>query len=343
MHILVTGGAGYIGSHVVKQLLEETSHRVTIVDNLSTGHQATVDTLKQMMPDRGRLFFEKLDLSDFMAVEKLFKSKKFDAVMHFAASIVVPESVANPLKYYMNNTVNTTHLVSMCVKYGVEKFIFSSTAAVYGEPSEVPVSEDAPLEPINPYGMSKLMSERIIQDAAAAHEGFDFVILRYFNVAGADERNRIGQSFPNATHLVKIAAQTASGLRDDMCMFGSDYDTPDGTCIRDYIHVDDLASAHLDALRYLVTPIKHDVPTEHIFNVGYGHGYSVSEVVTMMKEVSGQDFKVLKKARRQGDPAVLIADNANIMNVLRWQPRYDGLETICRTALAWEKKLAEGV
>ena len=343
-HILVTGGAGYIGSHVVKQLLEETPHDVTIIDNLSTGHAKTIETLEGMLSadEKGRLRFVEQDLSDFAGVEDIFRSDRFDALIHFAASIVVPESVEQPLKYYMNNTVNTTNIIKMCNDYGVGKMIFSSTAAVYGDPVEIPVRETTPLAPINPYGHSKRMSEQVIQDAAAANADFDFVILRYFNVAGADIKNRIGQSFPNATHLIKVAAQTVTGQRDKMYIFGEDYDTPDGTCIRDYIHVDDLASAHLAALDYLENRSETPHPesqTPNIFNVGYGHGFSVKEVIDTMKKVSGADFHVEKGPRRAGDSATLISDNSKIKSALKWEPKYDDLELICRTALDWEKKI----
>jgi UDP-glucose 4-epimerase len=336
MHILVTGGAGYIGSHVVKQLLEETSHDVTIIDNLSTGHQATLDTLEQiaLTSKNGDLRFYHSDLSNFAEVEKIFLANRFDAVMHFAASIVVPESVVNPLKYYMNNTVNTTNLIRLCNEYVVQKFIFSSTAAVYGEPEIVPVSETTPTLPINPYGMSKLMSERVLQDTADANSDFSFVILRYFNVAGADIHNRIGQSFPNATHLIKVAAQTALAQREKISVFGTDYETPDGTCIRDYIHVDDLASAHLRALEYLSEGNQSD-----IFNCGYGHGFSVYEVIETMKKISAVDFTVETSPRRSGDPALLISDNTKIKNTLGWVPHYDDLALICKTALDWEKNV----
>jgi UDP-glucose 4-epimerase len=336
MHILVTGGAGYIGSHVVKQLLEETNHHVTIIDNLSTGHQATLDTLENIALEskNGDLRFYHADLSNFGEIEKIFLSNRFDAVLHFAASIVVPESIVNPLKYYMNNTVNTTNLIRLCNEYKVNKFIFSSTAAVYGEPDIVPVSETTPTLPINPYGMSKLMSERVLQDTADANSDFNFVILRYFNVAGADIHNRIGQSFPNATHLIKVAAQTALAQREKISVFGTDYDTPDGTCIRDYIHVDDLASAHLRALKYLSEGNQSD-----IFNCGYGHGFSVYEVIETMKKISSIDFTVETSPRRLGDPALLISDNTKIKNTLAWVPHYDDLALICKTALDWEKNV----
>lgn len=339
MHILITGGAGYIGSHVAKQLIENTPHTLTILDNLSTGHMETVETLRAIFRDaRGSeegFAFIREDLKNFGAVEKIVAASGFDAVIHFAASIVVPESVEHPLKYYMNNTVNTTHLIAQCKTYGVGKFIFSSTAAVYGEPATPTVSETTPTAPINPYGMSKLMSETVLRDASRAHDAFKHVILRYFNVAGADTLNRIGQSFPNATHLIKVAAQTVIGQREKMMIFGEDYDTPDGTCLRDYIHVDDLASAHLRALDHLDQGHDSDV-----FNVGYGHGFSVKEVVEQMRETSGVDFRADIVDRRPGDPAVLIADNAKIKAALAWTPQYDDLPLICETALAWERRLA---
>ncbi len=340
MHVLVTGGAGYIGSHVVKQLIEDTDYSVTILDNLSTGHNVTVESLAKIFKDNqrdGRTFnFIKAELADFVNVDNIFANNTFDALIHFAASIVVPESVENPLKYYMNNTVNTTNIINMCVKHGVGKMIFSSTAAVYGDAKESPVKEMTPTVPINPYGWSKLMSEQVIRDACAAYEGFDAVILRYFNVAGADAQNRIGQSFPNATHLIKVAAQTAIGQRERMSLFGEDYATKDGTCERDYIHVDDLAAAHLRALEYLDEETKESPST---FNVGYGHGFSVAEVIETMKEISGVDFTVDKVPRRAGDPAILISDNSKTKKVLRWEPKFDDIKLICQTALDWEKKI----
>lgn len=336
MHILVTGGAGYIGSHVVKQLLEETEHDVTIIDNLSTGHQSTLDTLESiaLSAKTGALRCFHADLSDFASIEKIFLTNTFDAVIHFAASIVVPESVQNPLKYYMNNTVNTTHLIQLCNKYNVNKFIFSSTAAVYGEPTTNPIGERTPTHPINPYGMSKLMSEQVLQDTAKSNKNFRYVILRYFNVAGADIKNRIGQSFPNATHLIKVAAQTALKKRESISIFGTHYDTVDGTCIRDYIHVDDLAAAHLRGLEYLAAG-----HSSEIVNCGYGHGFSVHDVIETIKKVSGVNFKVEIAPPRAGDPALLISDNTRIKKNFNWVPKYDDLELICKTALDWEKTI----
>lgn len=324
MKILVTGGAGYIGSHVVKQLGEVGQDDITVLDNLSTGFEDAILY--------GRLV--KADLSDFAFVEKFLDEEKFDAIIHFAASIVVPESVENPLKYYMNNTVNTTNLVRCAVKSGVKSFVFSSTAAVYGEPKEGVVTENSALEPINPYGYSKLMSEQVLKDTAAAHGAFNFVILRYFNVAGASIDGRIGLRSKNATHLIKVSSEAACGKRTKMSVFGTDYPTADGTCIRDYIHIEDLASAHLAALSYLKEGGKSD-----IFNCGYGRGCSVKEVVGMVKQVSGADFTVEFAARRVGDPALLVSDNKKILSTLAWKPKYDDLRTICRSAYEWEKSI----
>ncbi len=326
MNILVTGGAGYIGSHVVKQLGEKRDCNITVLDSLVTGFRESV-----LYGD-----FIKSDLSDFSEIEGIFKARKFDAVIHFAASLIVPESVKEPLKYYLNNTANTANLIRLCVKYGVKNFVFSSTAAVYGEPdiSKMPIAEDCETSPINPYGMSKLMSETILKDASNAYEDFNYIALRYFNVAGAAIDGKIGQSTKDATHLIKVAAQTALGKRDKMYIFGDDYPTDDGTCIRDYIHVEDLADAHLKALDYLDENKK-----SNIFNCGYGHGFSVKEVIDTMKKVSGVDFKVEITERREGDPAVLIAGNEKIKRELEWKPKYDDLNLICKTALEWEKKI----
>lgn len=326
MNILVTGGAGYIGSHVVKQLGEQTDHKITVLDNLVSGFRESV-----LYGD-----FIEADLSDFAAIEKIIKEGNYDAVIHFAASLVVPESVEKPLKYYLNNTANTANLIKQCVDYGVKKFIFSSTAAVYGEPSpdQVPVTEETQTAPINPYGSSKLMSETVLKDTAFAYDNFNYIALRYFNVAGASVDGKIGQSTKNATLLIKVAAETALGKRDKMYIFGDDYPTEDGTCIRDYIHVEDLAAAHIKALEYLEQKQKSGV-----FNCGYGHGFSVKEVIETMKKVSGVDFPVEMKERRAGDPAILISDNSKIRNEMGWNPKYDDLELICKTGLEWEKKI----
>jgi len=326
MKILVTGGAGYIGSHVVKQLGEQTNHEITVLDNLVTGFRESV-----LYGD-----FIEADLSDFKHIEEIIKEGNYDAVIHFAASLVVPESVEKPLKYYLNNTANTANLIKQCVTYGVNKFIFSSTAAVYGEPAPdlIPVTEESPVSPINPYGSSKLMSETVLKDTAFAYDKFNYIALRYFNVAGASVDGKIGQSTENATLLIKVAAETALGKRDKMFIFGDDYPTDDGTCIRDYIHVEDLASAHIRALEHL-----EEGKEGGVFNCGYGHGFSVKEVLETMKKVSGVDFPVEIKERRAGDPAILISNNRKIREVMHWTPKYDDLELICKTGLEWEKKI----
>ncbi|MBN2768653.1 MAG: UDP-glucose 4-epimerase GalE [Campylobacterales bacterium] len=339
MNILVTGGAGYIGSHVAKQLLESTTHDIIIIDNLSTGNKQTLKTLQKIRDFK----FIKLDLNRFKKVDKVLEKYKIDTIMHFAASIIVPESVENPLKYYMNNTVNTTNLIKCAFNNGIKKFIFSSTAAVYGEPIDILTSgidESYVTHPINPYGMSKLMSEQILMDAATINDDFKFVIFRYFNVVGADInydaselQPRIGQSFPNATHLIKIASECASGKRVKMSIFGDDYATDDGTGVRDYIHVDDLADAHIRAIDYL------QINPSDIFNLGYGKGFSVKEVVETMKQVTKVDFSADIVNRRAGDPAILIANNAKIISKMNWTPKYDDLALICKSAYEWEKKL----
>ena len=276
-------------------------------------------------------------------VNEILKENKIDTILHFAASIVVPESVSNPLKYYMNNTVNTTNLIKCAVENSVKKFIFSSTAAVYGEPTNLPqngVDETFLSNPINPYGMSKLMSERVIQDTANVNPDFKYVIFRYFNVAGADinyDENRlnprIGQSFPNATHLIKIASECATNKREKMAIFGEDFPTADGTGVRDYIHVDDLANAHVKAIDFL------DNNPSDIFNAGYGKGYSVKEVIETMKKVTNTNFQVDITSRRIGDPAALISNNTKIKTKMSWIPKYDDLALICKSAFEWENKM----
>ncbi|MDP2639126.1 MAG: UDP-glucose 4-epimerase GalE [Betaproteobacteria bacterium] len=320
--ILVTGGAGYIGSHVVKQL-GDAGHAVTVLDNLSTGRREAVLSGELVVGD----------LADGALLDTVLGRGQFDAVMHFAGSIVVPESVTDPIKYYANNTANTLQLLGACVRHGVKRFIFSSTAAVYGMADKALVSEDDPLAPINPYGASKMMSERMIADAAAAHP-LKYVNLRYFNVAGAEAGGRLGQSGGVATHLIRVACQTALGLRPEMTIFGDDYPTPDGTCIRDYVHVEDLAEAHLESLAYLKRG-----SDSAVLNFGYGRGHSVREVIEAVKRVSGVDFAVRLGARRAGDPARLVAANDRIKAAFGWSPRGTSLDAITRSALAWEKRL----
>jgi UDP-glucose 4-epimerase len=322
MKILVTGGAGYIGSHMARTLGEQ-GHNVIVYDNLSTGFRESVL--------HGRLVTA--DLSDAAALDDIFKTEKFDAVAHFAAHIVVDESVREPARYYRNNFVNALNLIETCVRHHVDKFIFSSTAAVYGIPSEVPVTEDALLLPINPYGASKRMVEQALQDISNA-SGLRYVALRYFNVAGADPLSRLGQRYKDATHLITVSLRTALGLRKELNIFGTDYDTPDGTCIRDYIHVDDLIDAHILALEYLSGRGK-----SRVFNCGYGHGYSVKQVVEKAKKVTGIDFPVREVGRREGDPPELVADSSRIRKELGWKPKHDDLGYIIKTAWDWEKKL----
>jgi len=322
--ILVTGGCGYIGSHVVRQL-SEAGHQVVVYDNLTTGFREALL--------HGELLVE-ADLADRDTLEEIIRTHRIKTILHFAAAIVAPESVSLPLKYYGNNTRNTLGLLEACVRHGVERFVFSSTAAVYGFPEGGSASEETQLAPINPYGTSKLMSEWMLRDAAAAH-GFKYVALRYFNVAGADPQARIGQRTPEATHLIKIACQTALGQRQQVAIYGTDYPTPDGTGIRDYIHIEDLAAAHLAALGYL------DKGGESTaINVGYGQGSSVREVLAMVKQVSGIDFSVVEAGRRPGDPACLIAQAEKIKQLTDWRPRYDSLQTIVEDAWRWESKLS---
>ena len=327
LKILITGGAGYIGSHVVKALLKQDNDEITIIDNLCKGSQKALEALQKI----GNFKFINANLEDDLS--EIFANGKFDAIIHFAAFIEVFESTQNPLKYYLNNTANAMNLIALANKYGVKDFIFSSTAATYGEPDIPQVSEETPQNPINPYGRSKLMVEWVLKDAAAANPNFKYGILRYFNVAGAASDGTIGQNYPNATHLIKVATQTIVGKRDKMSIFGDDYDTKDGTCIRDYIHVEDLASAHLAVLDYLQTN------DSAVFNVGYGTGFSVKEVVNEAKKVSGVDFKVQIAPRRAGDPACLISNADKIRTKTSWHPEHESLDEIILSALNWEKKL----
>lgn len=323
MSVLVTGGAGYIGSHMVLELLD-AGHEVVVLDNLSTGFRWAVP--------QGATFVEG-NVGDVALVSHLLQVQRIDAILHFAGSIVVPESVIDPLSYYLNNTCNSRALIACAVEAKVPNFIFSSTAAVYGSPEISPITEEAPLRPISPYGSSKLMTETMLADTARAHS-LRFVALRYFNVAGADPKQRSGQSTPRATHLIKVASEAALGMRPCLEVYGTDYSTPDGTCIRDYIHVTDLVRAHLDALRYL-----REGGSSVGVNCGYGKGYSVRDVIASVKRVSKRDFQVRTAERRAGDPPALVADAHRIQQVLGWEPCLDDLDTIVEHALIWEQKL----
>lgn len=321
--ILVTGGAGYIGSHVVRQL-REAGERVVVLDDLSTGFREAVLDAPLVVGQVG----------DEALVERVLAEHAVGTVMHFAARTIVPESVADPLRYYGNNTAQTRSLLDRCVKAGVKHFVFSSTAAVYGVPGDGRVREDSPTQPINPYGSSKLMSEWMLRDLDAIG-ALRHVVLRYFNVAGSDPQARIGQSTKNATLLFKVACEVALGRRAQLSVFGSDYPTPDGTGVRDYIHVEDLAAAHLQALDYL-----RRGGASTTLNCGYGHGYSVREVIAAVERAHGAPLAVLEQPRRAGDPPSLVADASRAGEVLGWRPRYDDIDLIARTALAWERKLA---
>lgn len=325
MSVLVTGGAGYIGSHMVIDLVN-AGEDVVVIDNLSTGFDWAVQ-----VPDKLHIG----DIADEALVDNIIADHKVEAVIHFAGSIIVPESVVDPLKYYLNNTAKSRTLIERCVKGGVKHFIFSSTAAVYGMPDTAAVTEDAPLNPLSPYGRSKLMTEWMLRDVAAAHD-MSFAALRYFNVAGGDPKGRVGQSTANATHLIKVACQTALGFRDHIDVFGDDYPTTDGTCIRDYIHVSDLAAAHTAALNYLRNG------GESIFaNCGYGHGFSVRQVLQAVERAAGHPFEIRNAPRRPGDPASVVSDPARAKATFGWKPVYDDLETIVSHALAWEFRLRE--
>ena len=324
--ILVTGGAGYIGSHAVLALLD-AGWRVVVIDNLTTGFDWAVDP-------RATLIVANIEEDD--VVRATMREHQVIGVMHFAGSIIVPESVENPLKYYRNNTVASRALIESAVVSGVRHFIFSSTAATYGIPESVPIREDSPTRPINPYGMSKLMTEAMLRDVSAAHP-LNYCALRYFNVAGADPQARSGQSTAGATHLIKIAVEAATGKRSHVAVFGTDFDTPDGTGVRDYIHVSDLAAAHVEALDLLIA----EPDRSHILNCGYGRGYSVLQVLDAVDRVTNLKLERRMEGRRAGDPDALVADNSAILATLPWRPKHDDLEGIVRDALAWERKLAE--
>ena len=324
MTVLITGGAGYIGSHMVHELVD-AGEPVVVLDNLSTGFRFLIPAAVPFVAG---------STGDRDLVTKTIARHGVTAIIHFAASIVVPESVSNPLGYYRNNTMNTCTLLDIAVEAGVKQFIFSSTAAVYGNPERSPAREDAATLPISPYGMSKLMSEIMLHDAGKAH-GLRFVILRYFNVAGADPMQRTGQSTAGATHLIKVACEAALGKRPKMDIYGTDYPTPDGTCVRDYVHVSDLARAHSAALGYL-----RRGGASATFNCGYGRGASVLEVIDSVRRASGRDFPVEVTGRRAGDPAALVADVNRIRATLDWRPRFQDLDTIVAHALAWERRIS---
>ena len=324
MTTLVTGGAGYIGSHTVWELVDR-GEKVVVLDRLSTGFDWAVAPEAELVVG---------DVGDRSLLLDIIQSRQVESIIHFAGSIVVPESVSDPLGYYENNTVKSRTLIEAAVERGVANFIFSSTAAVYGTAGLEPISEDAGLDPLSPYGRSKLMTEWMLTDTAAAH-AFRFTALRYFNVAGADRKGRTGQSTPGATHLIKVACETACGKRTSMDVFGNDYQTPDGTCVRDYIHVNDLANAHVLALDRL-----RDGGSSLIANCGYGHGYSVLEVLDSVKKVYGSEFQVNMAERRPGDADSVVADSSLLHGTLGWEPRYDDLDLICSDALNWERILA---
>lgn len=321
--ILLTGGAGYIGSHVLRQLAANGEDVITL-DNLSTGFRQAVTSGELIIGDTG----------DAALLDSLFSDNEIDTIMHFAAHTVVPESVADPLKYYGNNTASSRTLLAAAQRHGVKNIVFSSTAAVYGIPAGGRAAEDAVTSPINPYGTSKLMTEWMLRDLAAAG-GPNYVALRYFNVAGCEPGGSIGQSTPKATLLVKVACEAATGQRDQVAIFGTDYPTPDGTGLRDYIHVEDLASAHVDALSYL-----RDGGESTTLNCGYGHGYSVRDVLTAVEAVNESPLNIVEEARRAGDPPELVAVADKIRKTLGWEPAFDDLDTIVRTSLAWERKIA---
>ena len=337
--ILVTGGAGYIGSHTVLQLVA-AGNTVVVLDNLYSGHVWAI-------PDEVK-FYEG-DIQDRKLIETIIQAHRIESIVHFAGHIVVPESVENPSKYYKNNVLGSLNLIETSIAQGVRQFVFSSSAAVYGIPDQSTVTETSQLQPINPYGTTKLMTEWTLRDLShatkvlsevsaegAKEDGFNYVALRYFNVAGAHMGGLLGQATPNATHLIKVACQTACGMREKISIFGDDYDTPDGSCVRDYIHVDDLATAHLNAVDYLANGGE-----SQILNCGYGKGFSVKDVIQCVKSVSGVDFDVDIQPRRLGDPPQLIANSDKIRAIFHWQPKYNDLETICRSAFLWEKKLMD--
>lgn len=325
MSVLVTGGAGYIGSHMVHRLCD-AGETVVVLDNLTTGFDWAIPATAQLIQG---------DVGDEALVGQIINDHGIEAIVHFAGSIVVPESVADPLGYYLNNTVKSRALIASAVAGGVKHFIFSSTAAVYGAPETMPVTETTPQVPVSPYGSSKLMTEVMLRDTSIAHD-FRYVALRYFNVAGADPQGRTGQSTKGATHLIKVACETAQGKRSHIDVYGTDYDTADGTCVRDYIHVSDLVKAHSDALAYL-----RDGGAATVMNCGYSRGFSVLEVIDAVKRAAGVDFDVRLADRRPGDPPQIVAASDLVRSTLNWQPDHEDLDTIVRQALDWEATLAK--
>lgn len=324
--ILVTGGAGFIGSHLLLALKKAGLHAI-VLDNLSTGFESAIQGHTLVKGDYG----------DTELLEQLFKKHPFDTLIHIAASTVVPESIAKPLEYYDNNVVKTQKLLSVAAHHQLKHLIYSSSAAVYGDVPNEPIDEKTVPNPINPYGRSKLMCEWLVEDFCRASE-CRYVALRYFNVAGADPNGLAGQSTKNATHLIKVAVQTALGKNDALAVFGNDYPTPDGTCVRDYVHVSDIASAHIAAYNYLTSG-----GNSNTLNCGYGHGFSVAEVIQCLEKITQQPLNWTQEKRRAGDAASVIANNQKILNTLHWQPQHDNLETIVRTALEWEKRLKSAI
>ncbi|WP_299549927.1 UDP-glucose 4-epimerase GalE [uncultured Helicobacter sp.] len=332
---LFTGAAGYIGSHTAYYFLKHSDCKIVIFDNLSTGFLENVEFLKRTFV--GRVELIQGDLGDIKILRRVFLDSNFDAIVHFAASLIVQESVQKPLLYFKNNVANSTNLLEVAQEFKVNRFLFSSTAAVYGEPtSKENLAESAPKAPINPYGESKFIIEKILQALEVANPSFKSVILRYFNVAGAlmDKEGALGQRTKNATHLIKVACECATNKREKMQIFGTDYPTNDGTCVRDYIHIDDLASAHFWTLKTLM-----DKGESEVYNVGYGKGFSVKEVIDCVKKVSAKDFIVESAPRRDGDPSVLVSDNQKILTHTNWNPKYNDLEMICKSAYLWEQTL----
>ena len=328
-----TGAAGFIGSHTAYCFLKNSDCKIIVLDNLCTGFVENIQFLQKKFPNR--IEFVQGNFGDSSCLETIFLKHKIDGIVHFAGSLVVSESVVNPLLYYNNNVANTLRLLEVVAKYGVNRLLFSSTAAVYGQPNfSEPISEESQTLPINPYGESKLMVEKILRDFEVANPNFRSVILRYFNVAGALSEGGLGQRSKNATHLIKVACECACRKREKMGIFGEDYPTKDGTCIRDYIHIDDLANAHFETLKTL-----EKEGQSQIYNVGYGVGFSVKEVIECVKKVSGVDFEVEIQPRRAGDPAMLVSNNHKILTYTNWKPKYNDLELICKSAYEWERKV----